>query len=441
MHMNSTWKTRTAVVALAFFGALLVSQSAGAAIKVAGDDKMFLKLGGLLQTQATFTKNGAPTEKDVGTEFFLRRMRLMVIGQLNPKINFFFETDNPNFGKNGDFSIDTYIQDAYAEVNLHEMLQIDIGMLILPFSHHGMQSATSLLGVDYRLNEIKYPIGSNKVWRDYGVMVRGLISKWVEYRLGVFNGVHGNAKLVKPGGDAAAIWNYETDPRNPKDLPRFTARLTLNIFDPEGGPGLAGFFYDGAYLAESPDGIVSTKRVLSIGGSVDWQRDLNVQYKTPPETGTAAEPAAAEVDSRSDYFGVNGDIFWDIPFGDKKKASLNGQVNVYYYNHGDRSEGLSYYDFADIKAAAPNGMYTGIGLSAELGFRYSAFEPLFSFEWFDASDDMTPTGKTGDYMAIWGGLNYMVFADAFNLKLQVGATNKADVEWVPAGQLQAQLLF
>lgn len=424
----------------ALVAAVAIPQIAGAAIKVAGDDKMFLKLGGLLQTQATFTEDGAPNGEDVGTELFIRRMRLMVIGQLNEKVNFFIETDSPNFGKNGDFSVNVFIQDAYAELNLHEMLQIDIGMLLVPFSHHAMQGATSLIGVDYRTSVIKYPIGSNKVWRDYGLMVRGLMSKWVEYRFGVFNGVHGDSGTTTVTEEEGAVWTRANDPRNERDMPRFTARLTLNILEPEGGAGAGGMFYDGAYLAESEGGIVSTKKVLSLGGSVDWQRGLNVLYAERPTTGTADAPTAAEIDERSDYFAVNADLFWDIPIGEKKIMSLNGQVNAFYYNHGDRSDGLSYYDFADINKTPKNGMYTGIGLFTEVGFRYSAFMALFAFEWFDSNQ--AAEDEIGDAMAIWGGLNYMMFADAFNLKLQVGANrNYAEDEWVPAGQLQAQLLF
>ena len=209
------------------------ASSSLAGIKVAGDDTTWLKLGGLLQTQGTFTKDAAPSGEDVGTEFFVRRMRLMIYGQLNEKINFFVETDNPNFGKNGNFDVNMFIQDAYVEVNLHEALQIDIGMLLLPFSHHGMQGATSLLSMDYHSALMKYPSGSSKVWRDYGLMLRGMISKWFEYRLGIYNGVHGDASLAS---SSDGTWAYQTDPRNSRDLPRITGRLTFNILDPEGGP-------------------------------------------------------------------------------------------------------------------------------------------------------------------------------------------------------------
>lgn len=418
------------------------ASSSLAGIKVAGDDTTWLKLGGLLQTQGTFTKDAAPSGEDVGTEFFVRRMRLMVYGQLNDKINFFVETDNPNFGKNGNFDVNMFIQDAYVEVNLHEALQIDIGMLLLPFSHHGMQGATSLLSMDYHSALMKYPSDSSKVWRDYGLMLRGMISKWFEYRLGIYNGVHGDASLTS---SADGTWVSQTDPRNSRDLPRITGRLTFNILDAEGGPGVGGMFYDGLYIEDSEGGIVSQKKVLSIGGSVDWQHNLNVEFAPTPTTGTVESPEVRAIAKTEDYFAVAGDLFWDIPIGERKIMSLNGQAGFYYFNHGDRSQGLSYYD-----VTGNGSMFTGYGIAAELGFRYDFIEPLIAFDWFQSEGAYTTladgTGENnadlGDYMAVYGGINYWMFAQAFNLKLQVGGTKvNGDDDWGIAGALQAQLLF
>jgi len=441
MKRTSTCK-RLLLSAVAMALAAGITSGAQAAVKVAGDDTTYLKLSGLLQAHGTFTREGAPNGEDVGTEFFLRRMRLMAFGQLNDKINYFIETDNPNFGKNGDFTPNTFIQDAFVELNLHEALQIDIGMLLLPFSHHGMQGAGSLLSLDYHGGLLKYPDGSHKVWRDYGLMVRGMLSKWFEYRVGVFNGVHGNAALAS---SADATWQYETDPRNPKDLPRVTARFTFNILDPEGGAGTGGFYYDGLYIEDNGDAIVSTKKVLSIGASVDWQHALNVSFDPAPTTGTTDDPALRPVDERTDYFAVAGDLFWDIPVGDRKIMSLNGQAGFYYYNHGDRADGTSYYDLTGSTS-----MYTGYGIASELGFRYDFIEPLIAFDWFDSKGAWASDGAgggdnnadLGDSMAVYGGVNYWMFAQSFNLKLQVGGTktNGAD-EWGVAGALQAQLNF
>ncbi len=374
---------------------------------------------------------------------YLRRTRLMLTGQLNEKVNFFFETDSPDFGKMGDFSTNIFIQDAWLELNLHEAFQVDAGMLIAPFSHHGMQGATSLLALDYHTKLMRYAPGGSKVWRDMGVMARGLLfNQVIEYRLAVFSGVHGNGKLVdQTNKETGAAWQEPTDPRNPDDLPRIVGRLTLNVFDAEGGAGLPGFFYDGIYLKETPDGIVSPKKVLSFGGSVDWQRGLNVRWKDIPQA-VGTEPAGARgVASRKDYLAANGDAFFDLPFGDKKLWSVNGQVNFYYYDHGDRKAGDSYYDTYDKTTGKASGAYTGYGVMSELGLRYDAYEPVISFDWFNSTKAV---GDTGDYMAVYGGFNWWLYAHSTSIKLQGGAQKEngdAGPGWARFGQLQAQLLF
>ena len=175
----------SAVVIAACLG---LSSSAQAAYTI-GTDETYLKIGGLLQARLELTENGAPNEKDLGTEFYIRRMRILFYGQINKWVNFFVETDNPNFGKNADFTPRMFIQDAYLELNLHSAIQIDVGMVLMPFSHHGYQGATSLMGLDYHGAMFKYVPGSHFIWRDYGVLVRGMpVGKWFEYRVGVFNG-------------------------------------------------------------------------------------------------------------------------------------------------------------------------------------------------------------------------------------------------------------
>lgn len=428
-HSRAIWKKLMATV-VAFATCFVLAGSANAAVTI-GNETNYLKIGGLLQGWYTFTEDAAPDGDAWEHEFYLRRMRLMFYGQLWDFVNFFVETDNPNFGKGGNTSGSMFIQDAYLELNFHEMIQLDAGMLLVPFSHHGMQGATSLLGLDYHSALIKYPTGSHKVWRDYGIMLRGLLTKWVEYRVGLFNGVHGNGAMADMTDAAGQSWEQTADPRNHKDAPRLTARLTFNVFEPEGGAGVGGMFYDGIYLKKTEDGITSPKKVLSVGGSVDWQKDLVVVWDNIP-TATGTNPAGARaVDARDDYVAAAADVFWDIPLGAKRTMSINGQVNFYYYNYGDQS---------DANFNPSNGQNTGLGLSAEVGFRYQAFQPVFLFDWYDATKQVDD--KTGDYMGVWGGFNYWLLGHSTCFKIQFGgaSVNGAD-NWGLGGRLQAQLVF
>jgi hypothetical protein len=365
------------------------TRAPAAGVKV-GDDNTYAKIALLLQAWSVFTDGGAPDPDSLDTDFYLRRMRLLLFGQLNDRVNFFVETDNPNFGKQGDFSSRTFVQDAWVELDLHGALQIDVGMLLAPFSHHGMQGAVSLHSLDYHSELIRYPAGSHVVWRDFGVMARGLLWKdRIEYRLAILNGVHGGAD----------------DPRNPNDWPRLAARLTFNLFDAEGGPGTGGFFYDGLYLSKTDEGVVSTRKIVSLGVSADWQKDLNVDLD-----------AAGGVRDRDDYFALAADLFWDLPLDSGGLLGLAGQVDFFYYDHGEE--------------------YTGYGLLSELGLRYDRVELLVCLDWFDSNGS-----DVGDLLFVYGGFNFWWLGHSTSIKLQAGESKKDGGDWSIAGQVQVQLLF
>lgn len=392
---------------------LLCGPARAVGVKI-GDDRTWAKLGLLLQGWAAFTDEGAPDAKSLDTDFYLRRLRFLLWGQLHEKVNFFVETDNPNFGKHGDFSSRMFVQDAWVELNLMPALQIDAGMLLVPFSHHGMQGAISLHSLDYHSSLIRYPVGSHKVWRDYGVMVRGMVfDDMLEYRLAVLNGVHGS-------GD---------DPRNPFDLPRLAGRVTWNFFAAEGGAGLGGFFYDGLYLNSTEKGVVSTRKILSLGFSADWQPDLNVTLRQT--TGVVAD--------RDDYLALAADVFFDLPLDDDRLLGLAGQVDFYYYDHGDRrlySDGTPRSFYGTDAAYASS--YTGAGIASEIGLRYDAWEVLAALDWFEARE---AEGNAGDLLSAYGGVNWWWLAHATSIKLQAGATKRDGGDWGFSAQLQAQLLF
>ena len=396
----------------------LAEKESKGGFKIFGPKDSVFTIAGLLQTRMETIQKGAPNGEDWSYGLYIRRMRLMFYGQITKWLNFFIETEQAKFGLNGDWSGRMFIQDAYVELNLHPAIQIDVGMMLPALSHHANQSAASLLGIDYHAALVKYPTGSTMVWRDMGVMVRGLVfNDKLDYRLAIWSGVHGSA----------------SDFRNPKDAPRLTGRLTANVFEAEGGGGVGGMFFDGLYLKKDGNQVVSTKRVLSFGVSFDWQPDLNVELAArDPNT----DPSTPDTPTDwSDYAAVAGDIFWDLPFGENKIMSANGQIDFYYYNHGDRrsDEGYWYYN------AAGNSLnYTGWGMFGEFGVRYSKIQPLFSMDIYDSTQ---ADGKTGDYLNFSGGLNYYLLAHAATFKLEAGAEKVADGDWTAAVKFQLQFVF
>jgi len=405
------------LAALALCVALLSGTSASAAGLKLGDDERYLKIALLLQGWAAFTHEGAQDPDSLQSDLYLRRMRVLLFGQYNEYVNFFVETDNPNFGKGGDLSPNTFIQDAWVELNLHPALQIDVGMLLTPFSHHGMQGAVTLHSLDYHSALIRYPRGSHKVWRDFGVMLRGMIvAPYLEYRVAICNGVSGSAE----------------DPRNPNDWPRVTLRLTANVFEAEGGAGTGGFFYDGLYLSHSKDkGRVSPKRVLAFGVSADWQKDLNVSLD-----------ADGNLRRRDDYWAVAADVFLDLPLLESKQLALTGQLNVYYYDHGDR-RGQTSPDGETISrswygAEGGGSEYSGVGLLSELGLRWDWLGVYEATDWFHATES---SSGEGDYLSEYGGLIFWWFGHGTSIKLESGGIQRDGGDWQVFARAQVQLLF
>jgi len=439
---------RHLVAAAAAWALLSQSGQAHAGYKI-GDDKTNLTIGGLLQPWIQVNQDASPG-KSTQSEFFVRRMRIILSGQLNEMVNFFVETDAPNFGRSGTgYDVNMFMQDAFVELNLDKALQIDAGMLLAPFSHHGMQGAGSLLAIDYHSDLIRYAPASSKVWRDAGIMVRGLLlDSILEYRLAVFNGVSGNsttAAATNAAATPAVTYQQQTDPRNRADHPRFVARLAANAFESEAGPAAAGFFYDGLYLKKTPKGTISTKKVLSIGASFDYQKELNVlENPVPTQPGTRGEA------SRKDYMAVAGDVFVDYPLTDDKLMSLNGQLNVYYYDHGDRSvqgdHTVAYYNRAG-NFTNPT-IYTGAGMSCELGVRYDFIEPFVVFDYYKATDSKRPAPvkdtdpkAVGDYLGIQAGAAWWIDGHSTTLKLQGGSVKKDGGDAKLTAAVQLQLLF
>jgi len=410
---------RAAWATVLLLGVTLTATRASAAGFRIGNDDKHLRVSMLLQGWGSLTPEGAPDGKSLSTELYLRRMRLLFFGRVTKWVHFFVETDSPNFGKNGDTDVNMFIQDAWVEINIHPAFQIDIGMVLAPFSHHGMQGAVSLHSLDYHSALIKYPRGSHKVWRDWGVMVRGLVLKrHIGYRLALLNGVHGGA----------------ADPRNHQDWPRLTARITLNVFESESGPGTGGFFWDGLYLKKTRRGMISPRRVLSFGVSADWQRDLNVTRRL----GESDPSLDTFVDFRQDYFALAADAFFDLPLTPSRLFGLSGQVNFYYYDHGNRRP-LADGDSRSFYGLGPGGgEYTGYGLSSEVGFRYDQWACVVSVDWFEATKI---DGPDGDHLAVYGGFNWWWRGHATTFKLQAGAARTAGGNFTPLVILQAQLLL
>ena len=220
--------------ALALLFTLVPAGPAGA-VKIEASEDVFVDVRYLLQPHVVLSNDPAASPAFT-SDFYIRRSRIILGGQVSPFVSFFMETDMPNWGKGGDWSNPTFfVQDALVSFDVHEAFKVSVGMLLIPFVHHAKQGATSLHTLDYHGGMVRYPAG--KVWRDNGVEFRGILAGGrLDYRVAITNGVTGT----------------------PHDIPRFSGRLALNLADAE-----SGLFYGGTYLGK--------KKVVSFGAAFDVQ--------------------------------------------------------------------------------------------------------------------------------------------------------------------------
>src|ERR1051325_5974584 len=221
--------------------ALLVASAAFGQAVIKVNDNVNLKFGVLLQTQGDATQD--MISQSYAQNVFIRRARILLGGQIAPNLTFFAETDSPNLFKSTaagtkNNASQIILQDAYVNYKFKDEFSLDAGLLLVSPSRNGLQSAASLLPVDYGTYTFANSTAlQNSAGRDTGIQARGyLAGKKLEYRAGVFQGMR--------------------DQLN-REL-RSTVRLQYNVFDPE-----TTFFYTGSYLGK--------KKLLSLGAGYDHQ--------------------------------------------------------------------------------------------------------------------------------------------------------------------------
>jgi Phosphate-selective porin O and P len=373
------------VVLLAAMAALVTPAPARAAKIPLGEGPATLNVGVLAQPWTQLSEDGAPSG-GMGTDFFLRRIRLMVSGNVTERLSFYVATDQPFLGRDGDWNPAFFIQDAFISVKLTENpLFIDAGMMLAPFTHHSIQGATTLHTLDYHASLIHFPRNEGRIWRDAGVQVRGFVGP-LHFRAGIFNGLEGTR--------ADPTTTPPTPEVNPDDIPRVVAHARYNLLGTEGG-----FFLNGIYFEDQPR--------LSIGVGADYQ---------PRSVLSAGE--------ERDDFNVGMDLFLEYPLANDQ--GLVFQTNAFGYFQGKEN---------------PN---SGFGLFGELGYRIGIIEPVFSVEYFNA--DVADT----DFLAFRPGLNLWMMKHTFNLKGEVAVirqqvpatpTAVADTTTSVVGTAQLQLFY
>jgi len=303
-----------------------------------------------LQPWLQISQNGAPDGTDPNYDVYLRRIRLLVNGDLSKNFSYLVQLDNPSFGRRGNLTGRVLFQDAWVgwapTGNTGDnVVFIDAGLLLLPISRHLLQSTTSFTTVDAHAESFR-GMRETPAFRDLGVSVRGwALGKKIGFRGGIYEGVRGTA------GDFSA-----TNPNgglNPHGHPRLAGFVNFDILGSEEGAWL----YHGIYWAEKP--------IVTVGVGAVYQ-----SLSTRGPNGVT--------DSRTE----SADVFAELPFSAEQEVIFQATGYRNDYGLGSRD--------------------TGFGGFADLGYRYGAFEPYVSYEFF--SGDVCPADAPADTVCSQTGL-------------------------------------
>jgi hypothetical protein len=325
------------------FGKLLLASSmlvgpAAYAVKVPLPVEGFtLNVGLQLQTQFIVNEAGTPDGRDPSYDFNVRRSRLMVNGDAGTNFSYFFQIDNANFGKFGNFTGRAIVQDAWVGwaptgISGGTVVYVDAGLLLIPISRHLLESTTNFVTADVQGDAFRFPGNQFPAFRDVGAQVRGwAIDKKLGFRGGVYEGY---APITQPAGACAAGGSGCI---TPKRNPAFGGFVNFDVIGSEEGNWLYGAYKWG------------THPILSVGVAGNYQS-------------LALKNAFGNL---TDQKLLAPDVYLDLPLNER--IELVAETTVYLSSNGTGS---------------PN---TGTGVSAAVGYRYGPVAPYVAYDYFQST--------------------------------------------------------
>ncbi len=306
-----------------------------------------------VQTEIFATESGAPNGNDMSFDVFVRRTRLLVNGDISQNFSYLLQIDNANFGKYGNFTGRAIVQDAWigwapTGITGGNVIYIDAGILLIPISHHLLESTTNFITGDVHTDEFRFSGNPFQALRDTGIQVRGW---WFDKKLGFRGGAYeGYTPFDQPAGTCTATG---AGCITPKRYPQFAGFVNLNLIGSEEG----GWLYGAYKWGKDP--------ILSIGGSGVYQSQAIRNTSINP-TGNITDQKLWSVD-----------VYLNFP--QSEAAELVFEATGYYSFNGSGSNN------------------TGKGFFADVGYRLGSIAPYASFSYFktdDCSDLLLTTAQT-----------------------------------------------
>ncbi|MBW3128742.1 hypothetical protein [Hymenobacter profundi] len=322
-----------------------VPYGAGLKVNLSPDGSKYIRFLTWHQVYTRYTKNNEGTIRALGkpqkgqVDFGLRRSRLVILAQLNPRFVIYTHMgiNNQNAvgggltpttdGKKPQF----FIHEAVTEYKVNKYLSLGGGLHYLNgISRITSASTTSILPMDLPLTNFPTIEQTDQFARWLGVYAKGRVGK-LDYRFSVSDPFLTN-QTSNPLNLGTTVNNVNTgtgiatySPQNTKHV--YQGYVSYNFLEPEAN--LLPYF-TGTYLG--------TKRVFSVGAGFLYNKDA--MYSRPTSSVVTVTPAVLAnpfglvgTDKHSlKMFGV--DAFYDVPLDTASRTALTLYGVYYNYNMG-----------------------------------------------------------------------------------------------------------
>ena len=300
-----------------------------------------LNLQVFIQPQIQINENGAPNGTDASYDLYVRRTRLQANGDVGSNWSYYFQVDNANFGKFGNFTSRMIVQDAWVAFGPFgtkgdNVLLVEGGLIFYPNVRFTITSSANQPNIEGHPDMLRgFTSAVYPGTRTTGLQARGwFLDKKIGFRGGIYEG-------AQQSSAGAGI--------NPHHYPAVAAFFNFDLIGSEEG----SYLYQSIYFAKDP--------ILSISLAGTYQAD-------------ALRVAKGLANQRS----LTSTVFFEFPLSEQQEliAILGG----YLYGNGSGSRD------------------TGVGASLDVGFRYEFVRPYVSLEYFNSFD--CPSGTLSTQCAL-----------------------------------------
>jgi hypothetical protein len=321
------------------------------------DSSLFIKLNMNSQIWTRFTQNDPQTyvqgrKQESTTDVSIRRMRLILSGQLSDRVSFFvqFGQNNLNYlsaRKTGAFFHD--ITADYAVVKKHFSLGFGLNGWNGP-SRFSNISTSSILTLD----PPGYQEATNDTYdqfvRRLGIYAKGKLGK-LDYRISA-----GKPFVIQTASGIDPIGPYSTFSTLPPNLV-YQGYFMYQFLDQESnfGPSMTGTY-------------LGTKKILNVGGGFYYQQDAMFHQVNLKDNSVPPQPSLVDT-AYQNILLYAFDIFYDAPVNKDKGTAFSLYACYSNYNYGNKF----------IKVTGPDNPGTQSGNKNATNFNKASFGNAFPY--------------------------------------------------------------